>query len=147
MVTRVFQCRDCKKLVKTTDDHCPSCGLEIDRVHAESAADERDRMFQTCHDAELLKWLARSMPVALLASFLPIVGIAGLVAFFIMVVAVPTLAIRQWIRFRSIRIDDPELNVAKRSVKIALVIWASFPVMLLLRDLIAVIIRRAVRGS
>jgi len=53
-------------------------------------------------------------------------GLVGLVGYYVLLVLVPVLAIRWWVRFSSIGSDDPDYRRAKRNVGIALVIWVVF---------------------
>ncbi len=49
-----------------------------------------------------------------LLRFVPFLGLAGIVGFFFLEIAIPVMTIRWWIKFGSIKSADPEFVRAKR---------------------------------
>ena len=65
---------------------------------------------------QLCKDTAWAILVAFAFRFFPIVSGLGSVAFLALLVAVPAMAIRWWVKFSGISTDDPEFRRAKRTV-------------------------------
>jgi hypothetical protein len=128
MPIRVFRCPNCNKAIDTTMSQCRYCAVPIDPNAAEAAATLQEKVNQAGFDAAIVKQLAIWMPVSLLVMFLPIVGFIGLLGFYVLIIAVPIFLIRWWIKFRGIKTTDPNFKSAKRSILIAVIIWALFMV-------------------
>ncbi len=71
---------------------------------------------QACSDASFVKTTAWAILVAFLFRFVPIVSGLGSVAFLALLVAVPAMAIRWWIKFSGISTDEADFRRAKRTV-------------------------------
>jgi hypothetical protein len=61
-----------------------------------------------------------------LLTLVPFMGLAGIGGYYVLLVLVPILVIRWWVRFASIQTDDPDYRSAKRNVLIASAIWVAF---------------------
>src|ERR1035438_4524262 len=68
---------------------------------------------------QLCSILAGSLIGFWLLAFVPFMGLVGLVGYYVLLVLVPVLAIRWWVRFSSLRSEDPDYRRAKRNVGIA----------------------------
>jgi hypothetical protein len=136
MAIRVFQCPNCNQAIDTTMSQCRHCAIPIDPKAAEAAANLQEKVNQADFDAAIVKQLAIWMPVSLLVMFIPIAGIIGLFGFYTLIFAVPIFLIRWWIKFHGVQTTDPNFKSAKRSILIAVIIWALFMVPGLLRLLL-----------
>jgi hypothetical protein len=47
--------------------------------------------------------------------FFPFLGLAGIVGLWFLRIAIPVMVIRWWIKFGSIKTDDPDFHSAKRA--------------------------------
>jgi len=113
---RLLQCPNCKETIDASSEQCRFCQTPIDPVAAQAAADVMSRVNQACSDASFVKTTAWAILVAFAFRFFPIVSGLGSVAFLALLVAVPAMAIRLWVKFSGISTDDPEFRRAKRTV-------------------------------
>jgi hypothetical protein len=123
---RVFECPNCRETINTSVSKCPYCSAPVDPQAAEVAAELTSKVSRACSDASYVRILAGSLIGFWLLAFVPFMGLVGLVGYYVLLVLVPVLAIRWWVRFSSIGSDDPDYRRAKRNVGIALVIWVVF---------------------
>jgi hypothetical protein len=123
---RVFECPNCRQTINTSLTQCPYCSAPVDAQAAEAAAEVTSKVSQACSDASYVRILAGSLIGFWLLAFVPFMGLVGLVGYYVLLVLVPVLAIRWWVRFSSLRSEDPDYRRAKRNVGIALVIWVVF---------------------
>jgi hypothetical protein len=94
---------------------CPFCSAPIDHAAAEDSAAATSRISQACSDASYLKIMAWSLLTFFLVMFIPFVGLAGVVGLWFLRVAIPVMVVRWWIKFGSIKTDDPDFVRAKRA--------------------------------
>lgn len=130
---RVFECPSCSQTINTSLSQCPFCSAPIDGQAAEAAATHTTKVSQACNDASYVRILAGSLVVFWLLTIVPFMGLVGIVGYYVLLVLVPVLAIRWWVRFSSLRADDPDYRRAKRNVRIALVIWVVFLMLFTIR--------------
>lgn len=113
---RLLQCPNCKETIDASSKQCRFCQAPIDPVAAQAAADVMSKVNQACSDASFVKTTAWAILVAFLFRFVPIVSGLGSVAFLALLVAVPAMAIRWWIKFSGISTDEADFRRAKRTV-------------------------------
>jgi hypothetical protein len=88
----------------------------VDASAAQAAAEKMSRINQACSDASFLRTAAVSILGFLGIMFIPFMGLLGICGYYSMIIAVPSLAIRWWVRFHEIETDDPDFRRAKRTV-------------------------------
>ena len=113
---RLLQCPSCKETIDASSQQCRFCLTRIDPVAAQAAADVMAKVNQACSDASFVKTTAWAILVAFAFRFVPIVSGLGSVAFLALLVAVPAMSIRWWVKFAGIATDDSEFRRAKRTV-------------------------------
>jgi len=130
---RIFACPSCNQTIDTAAVKCPYCSVSIDPKFAEAAADTMAKINQACSDASYLRIMAGSMFVFLLASILPLIGFVAMIVFCFLVVAVPVMTIRWWLKFGNLTSDENGWRRAKRTALISLGIWAIFVILIIAR--------------
>ncbi len=130
---RIFECPNCRQTIDTAAVKCPYCSASIDPKLAEAAADTMAKINQGCNDASYLRIMAGTIFVAFLLTFLPLVGFVALIAFYFLILAVPVMTIRWWIKFGSLTSQEKDWSRAKRTVLIATAIWSVFLILVLLQ--------------
>lgn len=133
---RIFQCPNCKETIDTAALNCPFCSVSIDPKLVEAAAEVMSKINQACSDASYLRIMAGTLLVSLLLSFLPLVGFVAMIGFYFLVVGVPVMTIRWWVKFGRLTSDESDWRRAKRTVLISTPIWAVFLLLVLTRFLI-----------
>jgi len=123
---RVFECPSCRETINTSVTQCPYCSAPVDQNVAAAAADLTSRVSQACSDASYVRILAGSIIAFFLLFLVPFLGLVGLVGYYLLLVLVPVMSVRWWIRYASIRTQDRDFGRAKRNVVIALALWAAF---------------------
>ncbi|MGB0066204.1 MAG: hypothetical protein WBP85_17310 [Terracidiphilus sp.] len=114
--TGVFECPVCKETINTSDTQCRFCSSPIDPAAAQAAAEKMARINQACSDASFLRTAAVSILVFIGVMFIPFMGLLGIVGYYFLLVAVPFLAIRWWVKFRSIQTGDRDFKRARKTV-------------------------------
>lgn len=124
---QVFQCQNCREFINTSMTHCSYCGVAINHEAATAAADVQAKVGQACSDANYLKIMARAQVVFFLLNWIPFLPLVGW-GFLILLVAVPIMLIRWWVKYRGIQTADKDYEKAKRDTIIAAVIWSAVTV-------------------
>lgn len=130
--TRVFPCPGCRQTIDTGSERCRFCSAPIDAAAAELAASHLERINRACSDASYLR-IALVCALAFLGiSFVPFLGLVGLVGYYFLLVAIPLWTIRWWIRFGRLKAEDGDLRRARRSMSqlatpasIGLLLWGA----------------------
>lgn len=112
---KVYPCPNCKETINTSMQQCSFCSATIDHSSADAAAEAFSKVGQACSDASYLKIMAGSALTFFLLRFVPLLGLVGIVGFMFLEVAIPVMVIRWWIKFSSIKTDDPDFARAKRT--------------------------------
>jgi hypothetical protein len=133
---RVFECPSCRETINTSVTQCPYCSALVDRNAAEAAAELTGKVSQACSDASYVRILAGSIVAFFFLFLVPFLGIVGLAGYYVLLVLVPVMAIRWWIRYASLRTQDRDFGRAKRNVVIALALWAAFLVFTAIRFIV-----------
>lgn len=134
---RVFQCPQCKETLNTSMQQCPFCSAAIDPDAAGVAAELMARVNQDCSDASYLRIMAGTMVTFFFLRFLPIVSVVGAWGHLFLLVAVPVMTIRWWVKFGSLKMADPDFRTARKSTLAAGGIWLIFAVIFCLPFLVA----------
>jgi len=116
---RVFTCPHCKETINTSESQCPFCATCIDHDEAEAAAASMARINQACSDGSYLKIMAGMLLTFFLLRYVPLLGLIGTVGFYFLLIAVPVMAVRWWIKFGSIRTSDSGFRTARFTVIVA----------------------------
>lgn len=111
----VLPCPNCGETINTSVQQCPFCSAPIDAVAAEVSAAATSRISQACSDASYRKVMAWSLVTFFFLMFVPFVGLAGAVGLWFLRIAIPVMVVRWWIKFGSIKTDDPDFARAKRA--------------------------------
>ena len=81
-----------------------------------AAAEKMTKINQACSDASFLRTAAFSVLVFIGVMFIPFMGLLGVVGYYFLLVAVPFLAIRWWVKFGSLQTDDSDFRRARTTV-------------------------------
>ncbi len=130
----VFECPICKETINTSATECRFCSSPIDPAAAQAGAEKMARINRACSDASFLRTAAISILVFIGVMFIPFLGLLGIVGYYFLLVAVPFLAIRWWVKFRSIHTDDRDFKRARTTV-IVVSILVPIPIVLAIAQL------------
>jgi hypothetical protein len=112
----IMECPVCKQTIDASATQCRFCSSPIDPVTAQVAAEMMARVNQACSDASFLRTAAFSILVFFGVMFIPFMGLLGLVGYYFLLVAVPVLTIRWWVKFGRIQADDSDFRRARITV-------------------------------
>ncbi len=112
----IMECPVCKQTIDASATQCRFCSSPIDPVAAQVAAEKMARVNQACSDASFLRTAAFSILVFIGVMFIPFMGLLGIVGYYFLLVAVPFLAIRWWVKFGRIHADDSDFRRARVTV-------------------------------
>jgi hypothetical protein len=93
---------------------CAYCGTPVDSAAAATAADNFARVNQSISDASYLKIMAGCAGTFFLIIFVPFLSLLGLFGFRFLEIAIPLMAIRWWVKYRTLTSPDPEFRRARR---------------------------------
>ena len=112
----IFECPACKQTIDASAGTCRYCSATIDPVAAEAAAEKMSKINQACSDASFLRTAAISVLAFIGIMFIPFFGLLGIAGYYFLLVAVPFLAMRWWVKFGRIRADDSDFRRARITV-------------------------------
>ena len=112
----IFECPNCKQTIEISASHCRFCSAAIDPISAEVAAEKMARINQACSDASFLRTAAISIFVFFGIMFIPFMGLLGVCGYYFLILAVPFLAARWWLKYHAIHTEDSDFSRAKRTV-------------------------------
>ena len=112
----IMECPVCKQAIDASATQCRFCSSPIDPVTAQAAAEKMAKLNQACSDASFLRTAAFSILVFIGVMFIPFMGLLGLVGYYFLLVAVPVLTIRWWVKFGRIHADDSDFRRARITV-------------------------------
>jgi hypothetical protein len=112
----IFECPHCKQTIDASAAQCRFCSAPIDPEAAQVAAEKMAIINQACSDASFLRTAAISVLVFLGIMFLPFITLLGVCGYYFLLVAIPFLSIRWWIRNHAVQSDDPDFRRARGTV-------------------------------
>jgi hypothetical protein len=112
----IFECPACKQTIDASSTQCRFCSAPVDPEAAQVAAEKMAKLNQACSDASYLRTAAISIFVFFGVMFIPFVSLLGLVGYYFLLIAVPVLAIRWWVKFGGIQADDSDFRRARGTV-------------------------------
>lgn len=122
---QVFQCQNCREFINTSMTLCSYCGVAINASAAAAAADVQTSVANACNEASFLKIMARAQVAFLLFSLIPLIGGAAGWGFLFLLIAIPVMLIRWWVKYRNLQTGDKDYEKAKHNTIIAAVIWSA----------------------
>ena len=144
---RIFQCPNCKEFINTSMAECRFCHVPVDHNFASVAAETQDKTNAACNDASFLKTVARVTVIVYLTSWIPFIGWFGSIAFLILMIAVPIMEIRWYVKYSGIPTKDADYNRAKRDAVVALAIWGAMIVVWILVVIIYAVLVVSLSGK
>jgi hypothetical protein len=120
----IIECPVCKQTIDASTTQCRFCSSPIDPATAQVAAEKMAKVNQACSDASYLRTAAISILVFIGVMFIPFMGLVGLFGYYFLLIAVPVLAIRWWVRFGRIQADDSDFRRARVTVIVISVLIA-----------------------
>ncbi len=117
------QCQNCLEFVSSSLTNCRYCGAVLGDENATSAEDAQSNIAHACRDGKFLKLMSRALAVCFIALTFSIFSKLALAGFLILLVAMPILLIRWWIKYRSLQTEDQDYQEAKRETIMLAVIW------------------------
>jgi hypothetical protein len=133
---RIFQCSSCKEYINDSMSNCRFCGTSVDFAVAQSAADIQDKTNQACNDGNFIQTMARATIVMYLVSWAPLIGGAGGWGFLILMLSIPVMIVRWWLKYRNIQTGDQDYQVARGRTVISLAIWGGMIVVWLIGSIL-----------
>lgn len=133
---QVFQCQNCREFINTSMSNCPYCGVAINFEAASAAADNQAKVAKACSDASYLKIMARAQVAFFLISWIPIIGGFAGWGFLFLLIVLPVLLVRWWVKYRNLQTADSDYKKAKRDTIIASVVWSALVVLWLIAGMI-----------
>ena len=116
---QTLQCRNCLEIINAALTNCPYCGAVVEP----DAAQTEPTLAQAAGDARILKLLARAELVLFVLGFVPYLSFAFF-GFLILLVGVPALCVRWWIKYRKLRSAGREYESAQGDAIAAALLWS-----------------------
>jgi len=132
----IFQCTSCHEYINDSMTNCQFCNALVDLTTVESAVKNVNETNKACNDGNYISILARSAVVFYLLSWIPILGAFAGWGFLFVMLAIPILVIRWWVKYLEILTSDKDYQAAKKLILISLAIWAVMAVIWLIGSII-----------
>lgn len=129
-----FQCHLCDESIPPSLTNCPYCGAVIGS--AESQPPSLSPNNKAGKEATILKVMARALAVSFLAVAMSVIEGLAFLAFITLLILVPVMLIRWWIKYRSLPATNPDYARARQEVSWAAVIWVGVIIVWLSASLI-----------
>jgi len=129
-----FKCRICDESIDPSLTNCPYCGAVIGS--AESEIPSPSSSDKACKEATILKVMARALAVSFLAVAMSVVEGLAFFAFITLLISVPVMLIRWWMKYRNLPPTNPGYARARQEVSFAAVIWVGVIIVWLSASLI-----------
>ncbi len=110
-----------------------------------ATADFQERFDKACTDARDLKIMALGLVAFFAANWIPFVDKYTSVGFLVLVVLIPIMLARWWVKYNRIQSNDGNYKQAQRNVLIASIIWGATCGLWLLVNAIQIVL--ALRGQ
>ena len=111
----VLPCPRCNQTINTSMQQCPFCHSPLDPNAALAFAAAFSKVNAAVSDASYLKIMggvAITFCVLRLIPFLSLIGVAG---FYFLLLAIPFMSIRWWLKYNALPTNDPEYAKARRT--------------------------------
>lgn len=128
---QTVQCRNCLEIINAALTNCHYCGALVEP----DATPTEPTLAQAAGDARILKLLARAELVLFVLSFFPYLSFAFF-GFLILLVGVPALCLRWWIKYRPLRGAGRDYETAQSDVIAAAWLWSGIIVVWLAAGLL-----------
>ena len=113
----IFECPTCKQTIDESSTECRFCSAVIDPAVAAAATETMARINQACSDASFLRTMALSIFVFIGLIFIPyLTSWVGFGGYYFLMVAIPFMSIRWWIKFHNLRSDERDFKRGKVTV-------------------------------
>jgi uncharacterized Tic20 family protein len=112
----------------------------------ESAARNVNETNKACNDGNYISILARSAVVFYLLSWIPILGAFAGWGFLFVMLAIPALILRWWIKYRNILTSDQDYSEVKNLTIMSLAVWIVLIFVWLVGSAVAMFIRAIIWG-
>jgi hypothetical protein len=106
---RTFPCPQCNEIIATGAVSCPYCGAPIDASIAAALADRQSLRAKAFAGAHGLVITSRTFPIFFGVSFLPFVGVLGVIGVLFLLLRVPYEGVRWYLRYW--RLEDPHPDI------------------------------------
>ncbi len=120
---QTVQCQNCLEFSDSSLTNCRYCGAVIDFDPLPVEEQVQSKFAQACRDGNLLMVMSRALAVCFIAltfSFLTTLALAG---FLILLVAVPLMQVRWWMKYGRLPAENMAYQQARREAIVSAVVW------------------------
>lgn len=112
-------CPNCSEPMAATAKFCSACGLPVDWKRKQESEEEKKQVKKAGDQAYAMMLTAIALIPFYLMHYLPFVGLVGSIGFLLILVVVPSWAIRWWDKHGKLESTSAEYTKAKNTVLIA----------------------------
>mgnify|MGYP000246397226 CR=1 FL=1 len=119
----LVQCHNCLEFVSASLTNCRFCGAVITAENVRVEETLQAKLAQANREGNLLKLLSRALTVCFLALTFSIFSKLALAGFLLLLVVVPILLVRWWVKYGRLPSEEQAYLTAKRDAIFSAVIW------------------------
>lgn len=138
----VFPCSNCRETINTSMQTCTFCNARVDYAFATAAAEETARINAACSDGSFIRTMAWALIPFFFLQFIPMFPMVSGLGFLFLIIAIPVMSTRWWIKYGSLDTTDATFRRARLTTGVIGAVTSFF---LLIRLLLFVLVLFAVR--
>ncbi len=112
---RIVPCSACGQTINTSMTQCRFCGEPLDAEAAAIAADQFALVNQAISDASFLRIMAGTEMTFFVLRFVPFLAGLGGLGYLVLLLALPGMTARWWLRFGKLSSSDAEFIAARQN--------------------------------
>lgn len=122
---QTIQCQKCLEFVSSSLTNCEYCGAVISLEAEKVSEDAQSKVASARNDSYFLKLMARALAVSFIAMTFSIFSRMALASFLILLVAVPLMLVRWWVKYRGLQTEEHGYKMARLSAIGAVATWGA----------------------
>lgn len=119
------QCKNCLEFINASLTNCRYCGAVISLETATAQDEAKSKLADASRDGFFLTTMARALAICFIALTFSILSKLALAGFLILLVAVPLMLVRWWIKYRGLQTEEHNYKIAKLKTIMAAVVWGA----------------------
>lgn len=120
---QTVQCQNCLESVSASLTNCRYCGAVIGLEALPVEEDAQSKIAKACRDGHFLKVMSRALAVCFIALTFSILSTLALAGFLMLLVAVPLMQVRWWMKYRRLQAEDLAYQQARRETVVSAFVW------------------------
>ncbi|MBP6820296.1 MAG: hypothetical protein KA368_02070 [Acidobacteria bacterium] len=122
---QTVQCQNCLEFINASLTNCRYCGAVVSLENPPAEGNAKTKVADASRDGYLLTIMARALAVCFIALTFSILSKLALAVFLILLVAVPLMLVRWWVKYRGLQTEEHNYRMARLNTIKAAVVWGA----------------------